>query len=218
MSSVPCIDIYFGSCHGCFKHLETWWRHQRETLSALLALCEGNPPVTGGFPSQTPVARSIGVFFNLRQKKRLSKQLRRRWFGTPLRSIWRHCNEEFFITFSISRLFLQTLTLTGITHHLQVPHICVAALCHHWFRYGLSSRHQAISKTNDEYSPITHQGTNFEKMLMLTFTCKIVRKVIISGILPSFCPCEDGWHLRKEFSMTSTTSRVPSHRYPLWQK
>ena len=30
----------------------SWWHHQTETLSsALLALCEGNPPVTGGFPS-----------------------------------------------------------------------------------------------------------------------------------------------------------------------
>ena len=26
-----------------------WWRHQMETFSALLDLCEGNPPVTGGF-------------------------------------------------------------------------------------------------------------------------------------------------------------------------
>ena len=30
----------------------TWWRHHMETLSALLALCEGNAPVTGGFHSQ----------------------------------------------------------------------------------------------------------------------------------------------------------------------
>ena len=31
----------------------TWWYHAVETLTALLALCEGNPPVTtGGFPSQ----------------------------------------------------------------------------------------------------------------------------------------------------------------------
>ena len=30
----------------------TWWRHQMEMVSTLLALCEGNPPVTGGFPSQ----------------------------------------------------------------------------------------------------------------------------------------------------------------------
>ena len=27
----------------------------RFVFSALLALCEGNPPVTGGFPSQRPV-------------------------------------------------------------------------------------------------------------------------------------------------------------------
>ena len=36
-----------------------------ETFSALLALCEGNPPVTGGFPSQRPVTRSFDVFFDL---------------------------------------------------------------------------------------------------------------------------------------------------------
>ena len=29
-----------------------WWWHGMERLSTLLALCEGNPPVTGGFPSQ----------------------------------------------------------------------------------------------------------------------------------------------------------------------
>ena len=38
-----------------------WWRHQMETLSALLALSEGNPPLTGGFPSQRPVTRSFDV-------------------------------------------------------------------------------------------------------------------------------------------------------------
>ena len=29
---------------------QSWWRHQMETFSALLALCEGNSPVTGEFP------------------------------------------------------------------------------------------------------------------------------------------------------------------------
>ena len=29
---------------------DTWWRHQMETFSALLALCAGNSPVTGEFP------------------------------------------------------------------------------------------------------------------------------------------------------------------------
>ena len=39
------------------------------------------------FPSQRPVTRSFGVFFDLRLNKRLSKQLRRRWFETPPRSL-----------------------------------------------------------------------------------------------------------------------------------
>ena len=29
-----------------------WWFRDMDKLSALVALCEGNPPVTGGFPSQ----------------------------------------------------------------------------------------------------------------------------------------------------------------------
>ena len=36
-----------------------------ETFSALLALCEGKPSVTGGFPSQKPVLRSFEVFLCL---------------------------------------------------------------------------------------------------------------------------------------------------------
>ena len=52
------------------------------TFSVLLALSEGIPPVAGGFLSQRPVMQSFDVFFDLRLKKRLSKQLRRRWFGS----------------------------------------------------------------------------------------------------------------------------------------
>ena len=37
------------------------WRHQMEAFSALLALCAGNSPVTGEFPSQRPVTRSFDV-------------------------------------------------------------------------------------------------------------------------------------------------------------
>ena len=47
---------------------------------------------TGEFPSHRPVTRSFDVFFDLRLNKRLSKQSRRRWFGTPSRSLWRHWN------------------------------------------------------------------------------------------------------------------------------
>ena len=53
----------------------------------LLVLCDGNPLVTGGFPSQRPVTRSFDVFFYLHLNKRLSKQSGRRWFETPSRSL-----------------------------------------------------------------------------------------------------------------------------------
>ena len=44
--------------------LFSWWRHQKETFSALLVLCEGNPPVNDGFPSQRPVTRSFYIIFD----------------------------------------------------------------------------------------------------------------------------------------------------------
>ena len=49
------------------------------------------PFVRGIHRSPRPVTRSFDVFFGLRLN--LSKQSRRRWFETPLRSLWRHCNE-----------------------------------------------------------------------------------------------------------------------------
>ena len=52
----------------------SWWRQQMETFFALLAICAGNPPVTGGFPSQRPVTQSFDVFFDLHLNKRLGKQ------------------------------------------------------------------------------------------------------------------------------------------------
>ena len=76
------------------KHLHcTWWRHEKETFSALLAICAGNSPVTTEFPTQRPVTRSFGVFFYLHLNKQLSKQSWGWWYETPSLSLWRHCYE-----------------------------------------------------------------------------------------------------------------------------
>ena len=40
-------------------------RHDMETLSTLLALCEGNPPVTDGFPSQWAGNTGFDVLFDV---------------------------------------------------------------------------------------------------------------------------------------------------------
>ena len=71
----------------------TWWHHQMETFSTLLALCPGNSPVTGEFPSQRPVTQSFDVFLDLRLNKWLSKQSTHRQFDMPSRSLWLHCND-----------------------------------------------------------------------------------------------------------------------------
>ena len=71
------------------------WRHKIEAFSFLLVLWEWNPPVIGGFPSQRPVTPSFYAFFDLRLGRRLSKQSRRQWFGTPWSPLWHHCNATF---------------------------------------------------------------------------------------------------------------------------
>ena len=70
----------------------SWWRHQMETFSALLAICAGNSPVPGELIAQRPVARSFHVFFDLQPNERLSKQSWAWWFDAPSRPLWCHSN------------------------------------------------------------------------------------------------------------------------------
>ena len=76
------------------ERLYSWWRHQMETFSALLAICAGNSPVPGEFPAQRPVTRSFDVFFYLHPNKWLSKQWRGWWFETLPCPLRRHRNAE----------------------------------------------------------------------------------------------------------------------------
>ena len=68
----------------------TWWRHEMETFPALLAICAGNSPFPGEFPTQRPVTRNFDVFSDLRLNKRLSKQSWSWWFETLSCPLWRH--------------------------------------------------------------------------------------------------------------------------------
>ena len=70
----------------------SWWRHQMETFSALLALSARISPVTGEVSSQGPETRSFDVSFDLQLNKRLSKESWGWWFKTPLGPLWPHCN------------------------------------------------------------------------------------------------------------------------------
>ena len=115
----------------------SWWRHQMETFSASLALCVGNSPVTGEFPTQMPVTQSFDVFFDLRPNKRLSEQSWGRWFDTPSHSLWRHCNVTchywlfwdidcvivYFFTHVCQCVFYVTTTDAYMMHNIIVNHI-----------------------------------------------------------------------------------------------
>ena len=49
------------------------WLHDMRTLCTLLSLCEGNPLVTGGIPSQRVSAAGFGASFDVNLNKRLYK-------------------------------------------------------------------------------------------------------------------------------------------------
>ena len=96
------------------------WRHQRETFSALLALCAGNSPVTGEFPAQRPVTRSFDAFFDLRLNKRLSKRSWGWWFETPSRSLCRHCYDRGQLLTGSDILSMMWFHITLMSHKRNV--------------------------------------------------------------------------------------------------
>ena len=63
-------------------------------ISALLAICAGNSPLSGEFPAQRPVTRSSDVYFDLHLNKWLSKQWWCWWFETLLHPLWRHSSDR----------------------------------------------------------------------------------------------------------------------------
>ena len=124
-----CVDISprvaaRGQTHRCsgMKYLDTaevtWWRHQLETFSALLALCVGNSPVAGEFPSQRPVTRGFVVCFDMRLNRGLSKQSWGWWFETPSRSLWRHCNVLWRSHSSLTENWVMIITMTSHERHV----------------------------------------------------------------------------------------------------
>ena len=67
------------------------WRHQMEAFSALLALCVGNSPVTGDFPSQRTSNAELWCFFDVGESKWLNK-MSSWWFETQWHPVWCHFN------------------------------------------------------------------------------------------------------------------------------
>ena len=94
--NVFCSYCYYSCAIGVLKwpYLIAWWRHQMEAFSALLAICAGNSPGTGEFPTQRPITRGFEVYFDRCPNKRLIKQSWGWWFETPPRPLRRHRNGD----------------------------------------------------------------------------------------------------------------------------
>ena len=84
-------------------------------ISALLALCERNPPVTSGFPSQCQWRRALIFSLICTLNQRLRKQSWGWWFETLLRSLWRHCYDR---PNNVDSIYMSLR-----------PHICVGCCC-----------------------------------------------------------------------------------------
>ena len=115
--------------YNMMKHELSWWRHQMETFSALLAICAGSSPVTGEFPAQRPVRRSFDVFFDLHLNKRLSEQWWSWWFETPSRPYWRHCSGK-----KIKEIWVVTTSITKSVYRLSentnIDRFASSAMCY----------------------------------------------------------------------------------------
>ena len=126
-----------------------------EKFTALLALWEGNPPVTGGFLSQRPVTRGFGVFFYLCLNKRLSKQSlskqSRRWW---------HCDDVIMgaMVFQITSLTIVYSTVYSDTD--QRKHQSSASLA---FVRGI---HRGPVNSPHKW-PVTRKTLPFDDVIMI---------------------------------------------------
>ena len=101
---------YHGRIIDTSPTLSLLWLLVHYSWNGNIFLVTGPLPVTGEFPSQRPVTRSFGVFFDERLEKQLSKQSRRRWYGTPSHSLWRHSNLRWPLTTVMFRQGTEPLT------------------------------------------------------------------------------------------------------------
>ena len=112
-----------------YNRNQTWWRHQTETFSALLALCAGNSPVSGEFPAQRPVTRSFDVFFDLRPGGRLSKHSWGWWLETPPCPLWRQSNEKKTTALDVYTGHTLKQQPSWLWHHQMETFSTVLSLC-----------------------------------------------------------------------------------------
>ena len=99
----------------------SWWRHQMEPFSALLAICAGNSPVSGEFPAQRPLTRGFGVSFDQRPNKWLCQQSWGWRFETHSHPLWHHSNVLAWCRTDNKPLLEPVMGKFCDTHHVTRP-------------------------------------------------------------------------------------------------
>ena len=131
-----------------------------KTFSALLAFCEGNPPVTGGSPSQRLVMRSFGVFFDLRLNT-LNKRLNKSqviWDAIALIMMWLYC---------ACRMLCELISKTFV-------HNIALAAGHH----GKSRRERLSSGKDRNHDPSLHEDCNRLALISACASHRLCRQVL----------------------------------------
>ena len=109
----------------------TWWRHQMETFSVLLAICAGNSPVPmkSQHKGQWRGALMFSLIYAL--NKRLRKHSWGWWFETQSRPLWRHCNVRHCGVKAIDPAY----TIAGLStlRQIFISRNPPEAAGHHWF-------------------------------------------------------------------------------------
>ena len=134
----------------------SWWRHQMETFSAVLAICAGNSPVSSEFPAQRPVTRSFEVFFDLRLIKRLG------WVNTHgAGHLWRHCNVKHSIEaleIKIQEILIKTENILSKKTYFEMSHVVL----------GRFLRKKCIFNNNNSEAPRVY-GLCFTSLCDLSY-------------------------------------------------
>ena len=98
----------------------------------------GVPLVTGEFLPQRPVARSFDVFFDLPLQQTVEQTMRRRWFETSWRSLWRHCNDLGNITMYWYFVYFSNLIwckqLKSFYPSCPIPWLLMSLIARQWAR------------------------------------------------------------------------------------
>ena len=147
----------------------------------------------GEFPTQRPVTRSFDVFFDLRLRKRLSKQPWGWWFETPSWSLWRQCNDRalnHLLNLLQLCLFPKYAWLTPLTlHHRDVTRVpwSFRKRNYRWLR----NSPQRVPASNAEY--VLMQWRHHLSLIITWPVSKIriINTIYVKGmqiIFVVFCP------------------------------